>query len=256
MSHIDRGDEQNQDQSEPLAVEQPDAGRQPQLLQAVGGAALVAAVAWLLQRLRRRRQPTSSERLAEATRALGAASVGFAGRAAGRATEVVAPVAERTGDLAMHSVRAGVEGATKAANTAGPLLATGAGVAAREAGRVGSTLADVPHRVAEGGEKVHRAWIKWTGRLILSLAAGTGYVLGARAGRGRYEQIVRVANDVARRPEVQQARQKLGGLASGRGGGDLPTGSEGYVDPAAGFGGRPLGEGSDDSETQPTTEGP
>ena len=187
MSHIDHENETDQERGEPPFGQVTVVRRQPQLIEAAAGAVLAAALAWVLLRLRRRRQPTPSERLVEATRALGAASAGLAGRAAGRAAEVAAPVAERTEELALHGVRAGVEGATRA----------------------GSALADVPHLVAEGGEKVHRAWTKWTGRLILSLAAGTGYVLGARAGRSRYEQIVRVANGVAQRPEVQQARGKI-----------------------------------------------
>jgi hypothetical protein len=48
------------------------------------------------------------------------------------------------------------------------------------------------------------------------LGAAVGYVLGARAGRGRYEQIVRAYRKVADHPAVQGAagvaRAKVGEL--------------------------------------------
>lgn len=48
------------------------------------------------------------------------------------------------------------------------------------------------------------------------LGIGAGYVLGARAGRERYEQIVEMARDYWNRPEVQstveQAPGKLGSV--------------------------------------------
>ncbi len=43
------------------------------------------------------------------------------------------------------------------------------------------------------------------GRLSLGLGFGVGYVLGAHAGRARYEQIKQAAAGVMERPEVQQA---------------------------------------------------
>jgi hypothetical protein len=39
-------------------------------------------------------------------------------------------------------------------------------------------------------------------------AAGVGYVLGARAGRGRYEQIKSGAQKLAGNPKVQAAKDK------------------------------------------------
>ena len=40
-------------------------------------------------------------------------------------------------------------------------------------------------------------------RTGLIIGAGIGYVLGAKAGRERYEQIVAAFNDMTDRPEVQ-----------------------------------------------------
>ena len=45
-------------------------------------------------------------------------------------------------------------------------------------------------------------------KLTLLVAAGAGYVLGARAGRGRYEQIASTAARVKRNPRVQAAATK------------------------------------------------
>ena len=45
-------------------------------------------------------------------------------------------------------------------------------------------------------------------KLALLAAAGGGYVLGAKAGRGRYEQIRSGAQRLAKNPKVQEATQK------------------------------------------------
>ncbi len=47
------------------------------------------------------------------------------------------------------------------------------------------------------------------GRLSLGLGFGVGYVLGARAGRARYEQIKQAAAGFMERPEVQQAVEQV-----------------------------------------------
>jgi hypothetical protein len=46
------------------------------------------------------------------------------------------------------------------------------------------------------------------GKLSWGLGLGVGYVLGARAGRARYEQIRRAASGLLGRPEVQQALEQ------------------------------------------------
>ena len=46
------------------------------------------------------------------------------------------------------------------------------------------------------------------GKLSLGLGLGVGYVLGAQAGRARYEQISRAAARVMERPDVQHALEK------------------------------------------------
>ena len=46
------------------------------------------------------------------------------------------------------------------------------------------------------------------GKLSLGLGLAVGYVLGAQAGRARYEQIKQAASAVMARPDVQQALGK------------------------------------------------
>ena len=101
------------------------------------------------------------------------------------------------------------------------------------------------------------------GRLTLGLGLGVGYVLGARAGRDRYEQIKQAAAGFMGRPEVQQAVEqvraaapaplqssidKLSGGGSGRRGTGGGTADVGAVDPVvtppaatSGTGGSPGG---------------
>ena len=50
-------------------------------------------------------------------------------------------------------------------------------------------------------------------KLSLLVAGGVGYVLGARAGRERYEQIVRTATRVKDDPRVQDTAQRAADLA-------------------------------------------
>lgn len=52
------------------------------------------------------------------------------------------------------------------------------------------------------------------GKLTIVAAAAAGYVLGARAGRGRYETIRSTAGDVWRNPKVQQAASAAQDLAA------------------------------------------
>ncbi len=66
------------------------------------------------------------------------------------------------------------------------------------------------------------------GRLSLGLGFGVGYVLGARAGRARYEQIKQAAAGVMERPEVQQAVEQVRAAA--------PAPLQGSIDKLSGRG--------------------
>lgn len=84
------------------------------------------------------------------------------------------------------------------------------------------------------------------GKLATLLGVGVGYVLGARAGRERYDQIEMQARRVWKDPRVQQKKaeaqqaardtgEQLKEKASGSGTG---TGAAANIDSAAGSGGR------------------
>jgi len=90
------------------------------------------------------------------------------------------------------------------------------------------------------------------GKLSLGLGLGVGYVLGAQAGRARFEQIKQAATGLMQRPEVQQALdkaqaaapaplrssiEKLTGAAS-----DDQAADTGTPSPTPGAGGPPAGE--------------
>jgi outer membrane murein-binding lipoprotein Lpp len=48
-------------------------------------------------------------------------------------------------------------------------------------------------------------------KLMTAVALGVGYVLGAQAGRQRYEQIADKAKELAARPQVQDLKEKVSG---------------------------------------------
>jgi hypothetical protein len=71
-----------------------------------------------------------------------------------------------------------------------------------------------------------------TGKLSLLIGFGAGYVLGARSGRGRYDQIAAKAQGFWNDPRVQEKAGQAGQAvkekvassseSSGSGGGKLP----------------------------------
>ena len=92
------------------------------------------------------------------------------------------------------------------------------------------------------------------GRLSLGLGFGVGYVLGARAGRARYEQIRQAAAGFMERPEVQQAVEQVRAAA--------PAPLQGSIDKLSGRGsdrrstgtGTGTGTGTSDVETVAVAE--
>jgi hypothetical protein len=136
----------------------------------------------------------ASARLARLAASAGAGSVGRAARAgtdsALRVTDAVtASVAAAVPRVAAGAVRAG-------------------GTGLRAVLTVGAAAEAVPAVVAETGGRLEKGWRRAMGRLSLGLGFGVGYVLGARAGRARYEQIKQAAAGVMERPQVQQALEK------------------------------------------------
>ena len=56
------------------------------------------------------------------------------------------------------------------------------------------------------------------GKILFVVGLGVGYVLGARAGRERYEQIRKAAEDVWNQPKVQEGVQTVKDFALSRAG--------------------------------------
>lgn len=178
--------------------------------------AAIAAVLWLVRAVGpRKRPPTKSERLTEAGQALGAAAVGLGARAAKRTAAASEPVAKDAAEAAAKAAAAAAKNAGKvgaaASKNAGKLTAAAAknagmlsveaaetagkvaAVAAGSAGKVAGVAAEGAHELAEGVEAVQKGWHKLVTRLIIVVFGSIGYVLGARAGRERYDQIAGAA---------------------------------------------------------------
>ncbi|MGY1622064.1 hypothetical protein ACI789_07720 [Geodermatophilus sp. SYSU D00965] len=135
------------------------------------------------------------------------------------ATARVAPQLATAGQAVWRAARAGTDSAlqvtdaaTRAVVAAVPRVAAGAvragGTGLRAVLTVGAAAEAVPEVVTEAGERLEKGWRRGMGRLSLGLGFGLGYVLGARAGQARYEQIRRAAAGVVERPEVQQVLEK------------------------------------------------
>jgi hypothetical protein len=125
-----------------------------------------------------------------------------AGEAAGKAAPIAAAGA---GAVAATAVKVGSEVAAKAVDVGGEVASKAAGLgagAAAIAASVGDEVGDTVHGVQKKVRKTKR-------RLFVLICLGIGYVLGARAGRERYDQIVAQAQKLAGRPEVQQARNTV-----------------------------------------------
>ncbi|WP_448625298.1 hypothetical protein [Geodermatophilus sp. URMC 64] len=163
-------------------------------------------VAGVLRLRRRRSQPQPGltvRRARDGAAAAGrvAAAAASSARAASveataRTREMVAaaaPLVAAIGGLVWRGTRAGAASALHAASAI----------------RLGGAVETVPEVVSETGKRLRKGRKKLMGRLSLGLGFGVGYVVGARAGRARFEQIKRAASSFAERPEVQQALDKV-----------------------------------------------
>jgi hypothetical protein len=200
--------------------------------QVMGALAAVGAlvVAFLTLRWLRREpepEPTPSERLLETARDAASKAVHGGASVLDRTVAVAAPAAVAASRVAAEGSKAAgkvaaekgkhagkvagkvaAEQGKRAAAVAAALAATAAdevGDVLQSGGevghRVGETLGEVPDALAASGKRLRRKWRKLTNRVVAVLALGGGYVLGAAAGRQRYEQIM-------------QAAGKMGGMTS------------------------------------------
>jgi hypothetical protein len=167
----------------PAAVGSP---RTRRLLLAAGAAALSVAGGLLLVRRRRRERPSGL--------------AGAIGRAVGSVLAVPAgALRRRRRRRQLHAL---------AGTAAAPFAAAGRAVA--RAGR------RVPAPTLTPQPRTPRKRTRMAGNLKLLAGLAAGYVLGARAGRERYERIAEATRRLAERPEV---RELTGNVRSGLGAG-------------------------------------
>ncbi len=151
----------------------------------------------------------------------------------------LAPLLAATGQAAWRAARARTDSALRATDAATLAIAAAVPRVVTGVGRAGTTVLHavftagaaveaVPEAIAETGERLEKGWRRVMGRLSLGLGFGVGYVLGARAGRARYEQIKQAAAGVMERPEVQQAVEQVRAAA--------PAPLQGSIDKLSGRG--------------------
>ncbi len=164
----------------------------------------------------------------EAAHAATRLTTSAASRAAGglgAVARATAPLLTTAGHLSLAGARTGAVAAREAAYGATRLTATAASLAAGLLGavaqaavqvgrRVGGAVESVPEEIVDGGHRIHKVWRRAMGMLSAGVGLAAGYVLGARAGRQRFEQIKSAASTVAQRPEVQQALQRVKSAAA------------------------------------------
>ena len=215
--------------------------RQSQLTSAAAAAAL--SERWQAVRVPLTRQVADASAVAAVVRPTGPGIVEtavrsgrLAGRVAGGAGRVVGGAGHLVGGagrLGTHSVaaagRMAIGAAKGSATGTGRLAASGVSKVAsaatagvRRGQRNDSTaLAEV---VSDSSERLQKRWRSMMGKITSGFVFATGYVLGARAGRERFQQIKQAATTVAQQPEVQQATDKVKSYA-----GDKLQGSAGKV---------------------------
>lgn len=184
----------------------------PLLLAAGGLAAAVGAVV-AAERLRPRRRVTPADRAARMAGATTAALTARGRQLAGWTAPLLQSAAEAgeragAGSVKRAASRAGRLSAAVASGVAG---AANPGVAGAQ--RVGAVAGSVPDLVSDSGEKLQKRWSNVMGKLTAGLGFVAGYLLGARAGRERYDQLTKAAARLAQHPQVQQAGDRVKTLA-------------------------------------------
>ncbi len=199
----------------PAHAEPAGTGRQLPVLAGAAGSAAVAAAAALMWRRRSEPEPAP----VRTGRSLGTAAGTAAGIGLNLGDAAVGQLnvaAQRAGDAAVR-VGGAARSAAALTGVAASSATTKAEKAAQKVSSTVSAAATVPKSVAEETseltETVLDSWRSTMKKMTTLLGFATGYVLGSRAGRERYEQIKRGATQAAARPEVQQLKEKASSSA-------------------------------------------
>ncbi len=171
-------------------------------------------------------------RAAEEARRRATKTTRKAQRTAAKTTRKAQRGATRTAEEARRRAADATGGAVDAvggaARTAGEAASTVVGLPAAAAGAALERLGKAaPRRQGKGKKKPRRTLL---GRLGLAAGAAVGYVLGTKAGRERYDQMVGAAKQLGERPEVKRIVEQA------------PGAIEGAVDQAAGKAADKLGQ--------------
>ncbi|HEX6677260.1 MAG TPA: PRC-barrel domain-containing protein [Actinomycetes bacterium] len=150
---------------------------------------------------------------ADKTRRKAAKQAGETGRKAARAAEETRRRATKTAEKARRraadATGDAVDAAGSAARTAGDAAGTVVGLPAAAAGAALERLGQAaPRRRGKGKKKRKRTLL---GRFGLAAGAAVGYVLGTKAGRERYDQMVGAAKQLGERPEVKRIVEQAPG---------------------------------------------
>ena len=140
-------------------------------------------------------------RTADETRRRAARTAGDTGRKA-------AKTAEEARRRAADATGGAVDAVGGAARTAGEAAGTVVGLPAAAAGSALQRLGEAAPR-RRGKAKKRRGNL--LGRLGLAIGAAAGYVLGTKAGRERYDQMVGAARQLGERPEVKRIVEQAPG---------------------------------------------
>jgi len=214
-------------------------------LPAAGAAVALAAGVFGARRLRTSRPPSPAGRLRDTTRSVDVEGAGrAAGRIAGKAGSTAARgalvgaalgtmAAQRSAERAQQlgarvtadgpatarrlATRASRRGSKLASTTSrrGSKLASttsqrGNKLASTTSRRGSATVAAVTSPVSDAAHTFTRSWRRAMALIKNAAVFGVGYVVGARAGRERYEQLKSKATEVMQRPETKQAKERLG----------------------------------------------
>ena len=107
------------------------------------------------------------------------------------------------------AARASLAAASKTAAQQRKAAAASLAAAGSRSSSTGDSLAAVPRKVAKRGRKVRKSLARKLWNTVVLGAAGGGYVLGAKAGRERYDELAQVAAAVAESPQVQSATEAI-----------------------------------------------
>jgi hypothetical protein len=173
-----------------------------------------------------RRVDEAPAQLAEAgtrvARAAAKTAEAAARQAARAAEETGRRAAKQAGETGRKAARTAEEARRRAADATGGAV-DAAGAAVRTAGDAAGTVAGLPAAAAtaatgrlreaaprrRGKRRKRRGNL--LGRLGLALGAAAGYVLGTKAGRERYDQMVGAAKQLGERPEVKRIVEQAPG---------------------------------------------